>query len=298
MFICMFATVAYAGTSLKLSKTTASHGESIVVSGTHEADSYVTVKVVDEQNNIVFLDILKSDASGNFSVQLIVPSDTTSKTLTVIAGSGSDVATTTLQIVKPTPTPAPTPSPTPNKTPQPTVKPTRTPKPTQTPVHTTAPTTMPMPTATATASPAAQKTETPTSTPQSSAAPIETIKPSLIEENEEQGTITIEINTEELPEGTDMIVLPGGNTIDVTNTETILLEISVEYLNENGTLTIIPINEEGTPLGMYSIEVADDATIDAEKGWSQILSILLWILIAAAILAGAILLFILIKKKK
>lgn len=297
MFICLFTTVAYAETSLKLSKTTGSQGESIVVSGIYTAESYVTVKVVDEQNNIVFLDTLKSDSSGNFSVKFIIPNDTTSKTLIVIAGSGNDVARATLQVAKPTPTPTPTPSQTPKKTPEQTTKPTQTAKPTQAPVHTTTPTRTPK--ATPTTSPAAQKTEAPTETPQSSAAPIETIKPNVIEENTEKGTITVKINTEDLPIGTKKIVLPGGKTIDVTNTKIITLEINTQELSKNGILTIIAIDDEGTPLGSFIVEVTDEyISIDAQKGWSAISSSLLWIFIAAVVTTVAIVIIYIITKKR
>ncbi|TEB08064.1 Endo-1,4-beta-xylanase A precursor [Pelotomaculum schinkii] len=77
-------------TTLSLSKTTASVNKSVTASGTTEPNAWVPLKVVDAAKNIVYFDTTKSDATGNYSIDFIVPGGAAG-TLTVVAGEGDNV---------------------------------------------------------------------------------------------------------------------------------------------------------------------------------------------------------------
>ncbi|OPX86464.1 MAG: S-layer protein precursor [Pelotomaculum sp. PtaB.Bin104] len=84
-------------TTLSLSKTTASVNESVTASGTTEPNAWVPLKVVDAAKNILYFDTAKSDATGNYSIDFIVPADGAG-TLTVVVGEGSNVDTQILTV--------------------------------------------------------------------------------------------------------------------------------------------------------------------------------------------------------
>ncbi len=81
--------------SLVLSTSTAAIGESVTASGTTNPNAWVPLKIVDEEESILVFDTWKADASGNYSIDFIVP-DTNSETLTIVVGEGSNVAVETL----------------------------------------------------------------------------------------------------------------------------------------------------------------------------------------------------------
>jgi len=96
-------------TTLTLSKTAASVGQSVTASGTTEPNAWVPLKVMDAAQSILLFDTTKADTSGNYSINFVVPAGATG-TLTVVAGEGSNVASKSLTVtgVPPVDTEAPT----------------------------------------------------------------------------------------------------------------------------------------------------------------------------------------------
>lgn len=84
-------------TSLSLSKTAASVGESVTASGTTEPNAWVPLKIVDAAQSIVYFDTTKADAKGDFSIDFVVPAGAAG-TLTVVAGEGSNIDTGSLPV--------------------------------------------------------------------------------------------------------------------------------------------------------------------------------------------------------
>ena len=83
--------------SLLLSKTTVSPGDSVTALGKTSPNAWVPIKVIDEAGNILFFDVCKTDAEGNFSMDFIIPEES-SGILTVVAGEGEDVISDTITI--------------------------------------------------------------------------------------------------------------------------------------------------------------------------------------------------------
>ncbi|OBR90766.1 kappa-carrageenase precursor [Clostridium ragsdalei P11] len=73
--------------------------DQVTVSGTYTADTWVSIKIVDDTKAIVFYDAVKSGSDGSFKDTLKIP-ENTGKLLTVVTGSGSEVVTSTLNVVK------------------------------------------------------------------------------------------------------------------------------------------------------------------------------------------------------
>ncbi|MDD4237286.1 MAG: S-layer homology domain-containing protein [Desulfotomaculaceae bacterium] len=84
-------------TSLVLSQASAAVGEIVTASGTAAPNAWVPLKVIDAAQSIVVFDTTKADASGNYSIDFVIPAGAAG-TLTVIAGEGSNVATRNLTI--------------------------------------------------------------------------------------------------------------------------------------------------------------------------------------------------------
>lgn len=97
LLLLMYVPAAWADSSLSMSlnKTTASVGEIVTVTGTTVPDSWVPIKVVDEENNIVLFDTGKADNEGEFSIDFSVP-DNAAGILTVVVGEGNNVRTAIL----------------------------------------------------------------------------------------------------------------------------------------------------------------------------------------------------------
>ena len=158
----------------------------------------------------------------------------------------------------------------------PTATPTQTPTATSTPTPT--PTATPTSTPTATATPTTVPSEMPANedTPDSGDS-IDTIIPSDIEEDEETGTVTVEINVSDLPAGTASIKLPNGDVIEVTGSGTVQFTLNSEDMNSDGAVEIVALDGEGIPLGSMAVKIADAIPV-ASQG-SGFASVLLWILI-------------------
>lgn len=97
LLLLMYVPAAWADSSISMSlnKTTASIGEIVAITGTTVPDSWVPIKVVDEEKNIVLFDTGKADSEGKFSIDFKVP-DNAPGTLTVVVGEGSNIKTAIL----------------------------------------------------------------------------------------------------------------------------------------------------------------------------------------------------------
>ena len=83
--------------TLALSTSSTVVGGSIEASGTADANTWVSIKVLDNTQSIVFYDAVKSDANGDYSDTFTVPS-VSPGTLTVVAGYGSNVTDASLAV--------------------------------------------------------------------------------------------------------------------------------------------------------------------------------------------------------
>jgi hypothetical protein len=116
------------------------------------------------------------------------------------------------------------------------------------------------------------------------------LKPLSIQADESTGRITIRISIDDLPEGTAFIQLPSGDIMNIqADTSTLSLQASQDDLNEDGTLVIIALDEEKTPLGNYQVDLADEVwQEDSSALFSTIVWIAAGILVLAAVTAAAI----------
>ncbi len=87
----LIITVFAADVTLMLSKQSSYSGDNITASGTYDPEEWITVKAIDADGNIVFIEPVLSEGDGTFSTTLIVP-DIDAGTLTITAGSGSNAA--------------------------------------------------------------------------------------------------------------------------------------------------------------------------------------------------------------
>jgi hypothetical protein len=180
----------------------------------------------------------------------------------------------------------PTPAPTATKSPSATATPAATPAPA--PTATPAPSATPLPT----------PSSTPALSPQPSAMMGMTIIPSIIESDEESGTVTIEIDVADLPEGTTSIQLKNGDVIYLDGSDTIRLEIKKEDLDENGRLNIVTLDNEKVPTGSFEVQI-ENANGQANVPDTGIFSTLLWIVICIAGMGVVIfIVFVVFKKKR
>jgi len=94
LLMCFPAVAVAEGTTainMSLSKTMASVGDNIVVSGTATPGAWVPLKVIDQAGNIVVFDATKAGGDGNYTISFIIPEGVTD-TLKVVVGEGSNVA--------------------------------------------------------------------------------------------------------------------------------------------------------------------------------------------------------------
>lgn len=92
MMICVPAAWADNTISISVDKTTASIGETVVITGKTSPESWVPIKVLDEEKNIVLFDSGKADSKGDFVLDFKIP-DNAPGILTVVVGEGRDVET-------------------------------------------------------------------------------------------------------------------------------------------------------------------------------------------------------------
>lgn len=297
---------ALAATTVSLSQSSVNPGDTVTISGTMDADENVVIKITDESGNIVYFDGIKADSDGNYSASFTVPSDTESGKLTVTAGSGDDVATTTMTVTS-------SPIPTPKATETPTSKPTETPtsKPTETPTSVSTSDPAETSTSSPTLPPGSTPAATSTTTQSGGSDPVptqtshdgqEAIKPIDISQDEETGVITIVIDVDDLPAGTVAIEAPDGKVVYVSDAVdgAVVIEVNAGEVNKDGTIEIVALDDEMNPLASYVVQVLDedDELIIAKTGETGGAWIIIVCIAAGVIVLGLVVLWILLRSRK
>ena len=149
---------------------------------------------------------------------------------------------------------------------------------TATPTATVTPTVTATPTATATAEPmdGGDTAETPTPTP-------------------DKVVVTIVVSA--LPEGTTAIQLPDGTIVELSGLDTMDIEVDAAEVGDDGSLELIALDKEGTPLGVYGADGQRITTPDTGSA-GGIWPVLMWVLIGIAAVGVAGLVVYLIFRRK
>ncbi len=134
---------------------------------------------------------------------------------------------------------------------------------------------------------------TPAATPQQSANAGKTIPSDIIGQDETKGTITLEINVDDLPEGTTAIQLGDGEIIPINGKRTIRLEIKVESFNEEGKSRVVALDDEKVPLASFQVQASQPA-----GGKGATMPVVLWVVVGIAGAGALTLILILILRKK
>lgn len=292
VLVILFAIpVASAAATLSADKSTVVPGETIILSGTADTNENIVIKITDTAGNIIFFDGTKTDTNGNFSTGFVVPSDMAAGKLTITAGSGNDVASTTVTVTSPPQTPKPTTAPTPS------------PSSTGAPANTVTPssTDEPRSSATPSASPTAGSDTAATPDTGTSPAPASTgaaepkvVTPSEISLDEKTGIITVVIDVVDLPDGTVAVETPNGELLYVSGAVdgALTFQAAQDEIDINGEVTLIALSDENTPLAEVTVNVLDETATPAivDKSSNGIPVWLIVVIVATALLvAGAIL---------
>ena len=83
--------------SLNLNKSSAQPGETVIASGTADPSSWIFIEMIDNVEQIVFSDQVQADASGDYSLDIVIP-EVTEGVVQVVASSGDTSASRTLTI--------------------------------------------------------------------------------------------------------------------------------------------------------------------------------------------------------
>ncbi len=130
----------------------------------------------------------------------------------------------------------------------------------------------------------------PSFTPSASSEPAD-------KNEDEPDTVIITIVVSQLPEGTAAIRLPNGELVEFDGSDTLEVEVGSEYLSGDGSVELVALDEEGTPLGVYDA----DGIIPPDTGnaGAGVWPVLLWVLIGiagAAVIGGA--LYLTLRKRR
>ncbi len=108
-------------------------------------------------------------------------------------------------------------------------------------------------------------------------------------------TVIITIIVSDLPEGTAAVKLPDGSVVELGGGNTLEVEVGSEYLNDDGSVELIALDNEGVPLGLYDADnIATQDTGSAGGVWP----VLMWVLIGiAGVGAVGAALFLIMKKR-
>ena len=91
LVLLILPTAFAAEVTLELSANEVLPEDSIKVSGMADPDTWVSIKIIDSNDEIVFFDAIKSNDEGSYELVFKVP-HVESGTLTVVAGYGKNVA--------------------------------------------------------------------------------------------------------------------------------------------------------------------------------------------------------------
>lgn len=122
----------------------------------------------------------------------------------------------------------------------------------------------------------------------------QTITSEAIEESEDEPQIVIVyIDVSELPEGTESVRLADGSVVEIED-GTLKLEMDEGYLGKDGSMKVVALDSEGTPLGDFNVDMAQPVSTP-NSGISGFVWLLIGIVGTAAIAVA--LYFLLIKKR-
>ncbi len=180
----------------------------------------------------------------------------------ITGGDISDTSGNAIEVIYNAPTPEPTAVPTPTPTTAPTAKPTTAPRRTSSTTNTPAPTPSPTPQSSATQTPAPSGEATATPAPAISETPIPTptqTPPAVITTDvvsTDDGKTVVNIDVTSLPQGTSAVKLPSGQVVPIDTAENGMLTIEVfdGWNNEDGSITLVMLNDDEVALGSYNIE--------------------------------------------
>ena len=111
-------------------------------------------------------------------------------------------------------------------------------------------------------------------------------------------TVIITIVVSELPEGATAVKLPDGTVIELDGSDTMDIEVGAEQLSDDGTLELVALDDEGTPLGVYDVDGQSIAAPDTGSAGGGIWPVLMWVLIGIGVLGAAGATLYLIMKKR
>ena len=94
--------------------------------------------------------------------------------------------------------------------------------------------------------------------------------------------VVITIVVGDLPEGTASVKLPSGEVIELDGSDTLQIEVDEGDIGEDGSVEVIPLDEEGIPLGTYTADTKGKAVPDTEDAGSSIGPVLMWVVIGIA----------------
>ena len=234
--------------------------------------------------SVIYGTLIK-DGRFHFTVKAENPGGSDTREFSILIGDEVSPTAKPKHTPTPKPTATPSPSPTPGSlkssaSPSATSKVTASPSPSPS----TPPASTPSPTPTPASVP-----ETPSPTP----APA-VIAPNHVEE-EEDGSVVIEIDVSKLPEGTESVRLPGGEVVEITS-DTAHFTIAQEDVGTAGTVQIVVLGDEDTPLGSYAVQVkgAEMSVPESKEGKSP----LIWILIGIGVVGLGICVIYLVRSRK
>jgi hypothetical protein len=100
VFLCGTTALAVPVVTAAVNKATAQTGDTITVSGTAPADTWISIKGLDDEGSIVYFSAALSAGAGNYSHAFMVP-EMADGTLTLVAGFGSTTASATVTVYTP-----------------------------------------------------------------------------------------------------------------------------------------------------------------------------------------------------
>lgn len=126
----------------------------------------------------------------------------------------------------------------------------------------------------------------------------QTVTPEEVVETQDSPKIVIVyIDVSDLPEGTEAVRLADGSIVEIDG-GTLQLEIDKGYLGQDGSMEVVALSGEGTPLSNFDVQVQPAQIASSGDTNAGGITPALWVLIGiAGAAAVAVLVFLLSKKK-
>ena len=87
--------------------------------------------------------------------------------------------------------------------------------------------------------------------------------------------------------------------VELDESKTLKIEVDAEDLDDNGSVELIALSEEGTPLGDYTAADGQVITIpDSGSAWNGIWQVLMWVFIGiAGVGVVGLMLYLIVKRR-